>query len=435
MLNLIQVTVQYSNAVLVAILPQISDFVSKAELPIPAPITIQQVETFKCSPVQGDIGGAVLLTNGLWVLYLQGHVYDLRTPRSYYNLQNARDIPKFYGPLHLNKEQALESVRRAIRRLGYSLTESFTDQEPQVDMPVNIGTNVVPYYRFLWRDPVSGKTAVRVELNADSNRIEEIRLSSPFFWRAPPKVAVQPAVREAQFPVNEAASNGIVTASLPEIEEFGRKLKLPVPFPMDARQIQGVEFFGATGALLSFSNGYSFTCENGVVTEFSAPDSISSILPVGPPPRPFASYLGNWNLSETEATEIVRRAIENLGYKTRDFDVEKPPDIKKSAAVGKYLVPRYRLFWIANDPATGKTLSLVSAEINGDKKRLEHLQLAGGPLPMGVRNVNGESKTSTNPRPEPPVSQELLDFVERNMRSATNAVRTNPTVKPSNPFE
>src|SRR5437899_2334092 len=107
MFELIQVTAQYSNAVLVAILPQISTFVKEAELPMPTPIVLQQVREFRCFPSTDDVGGLVILTNDLRVWYHHGYVNGYRTPHSYYNLQDPRDIPKFYGTCRLNREQAL----------------------------------------------------------------------------------------------------------------------------------------------------------------------------------------------------------------------------------------------------------------------------------------------------------------------------------------
>src|SRR5437868_27375 len=128
MIELLQVTAQYSNAVLVAIMPQISDFAQKLELPIPIPVRIEQIREFRCSPIKGDTGGLLIFTNRLQVWYQLGHVNGFRTPRSYYNLQDVRDIPRFYGPIKLSTDEALQLARVTICKLGYTLKETFTDQ-------------------------------------------------------------------------------------------------------------------------------------------------------------------------------------------------------------------------------------------------------------------------------------------------------------------
>lgn len=438
MLQFVQITAQYSNAVLIAILPQVSDFVRRAEIPVPTPITLQEIAQFRCSPLAHDMGGAITLTNGLWVLYMQGHVYDLRTPRSYYHLQDARYIPKFYGRLNLTKDEALQFSRAAIRRLGYSLKETFTDQEPEIEMPIKIRTNVVPYYRFEWLDPVFGKTAVRVELNAEAKRIEEIRLSSPFFWRAPPKIAERPRFREMGVVVSETASNQFIDSYLSKILSFAKALGLPSPETFSARKLETVEFLGNSIGEMRFLSGYAFTCRSGAVVEFHSPDSVYAFEPAlgKPPPKPFSDYLGDWNLSESSAIDLVRHAITSLGYSLKDFNVDKAPDVQKNKPVGKYVMPRYRLYWITDDPATGRTLSMVSAEVNADKKRLEQLHLFGPPFSPRAANSDGQKLPSSRPpTTEPEMDRQTLEWLNKMLNSGSNQVQTNPPMKPKNPFE
>src|SRR3989442_1162736 len=167
MFEFIQVTAQYSNEVLVALLPLFSDFVRKAELPMPTPITAYQVQRFVCDIHMADVGGYLTLTNGLELWYSHGHVEGFRTPRSFYNVEDPAEYPRFYGPLRLNKEQALELARDRLRKLDYTPKQSFTDQEPHIESPPRFGTNVVPHYRFKWTDPVFGGTAVSIELDAN----------------------------------------------------------------------------------------------------------------------------------------------------------------------------------------------------------------------------------------------------------------------------
>src|SRR5579872_5275319 len=242
MFELIQVTAQYSNAVLVAILPQVSDFAANVGLPVPLPMTASQVERFGCSPKKDDLGGGLWFTNGLWVSYGHGHVTGMRTPRSYYNLQDPQAIPRFFGSVKLNQTEALQFARDHIRKLGYTLQETFTDQQPEVRPPFHIGTNTVPFYLFEWKDPVFSRTAVRVELDADQRAIQEMRLASPFLWRAPPRIGVQPKVLNAQAAVSATASNQFLAKMLPKISAFAGKLGLAVKLPVTKAQVQKVEF-------------------------------------------------------------------------------------------------------------------------------------------------------------------------------------------------
>src|ERR1022692_2479134 len=69
MVELIHMTAAYSNALLVAILPHISGFAAKLDLPVKQPITFSDVTSSSPSPYKGLIADAVLLTNNYWFLF------------------------------------------------------------------------------------------------------------------------------------------------------------------------------------------------------------------------------------------------------------------------------------------------------------------------------------------------------------------------------
>ena len=93
-IHLVQMTATYSNAVLVAILPHITDVAQKLELPVATPITQSEIRRYFCDPQVGEIGGFVVLTNGYQFWYGKGHVRMFHSPRDYFVLQNPDLIPK-----------------------------------------------------------------------------------------------------------------------------------------------------------------------------------------------------------------------------------------------------------------------------------------------------------------------------------------------------
>jgi len=152
-MELIQITAQYSNAVLVAILPHVSDFADKLNLPILAPVTTSHVLTFKCDPRKEHIGGFMTLTNGYQFTFLDGRVCVYRSPQSYYSLQDPSRIPEFYGPTKVGEREAIMIARNAIRKLGYEDRMFHAENSPLVTPPEKIGTNSVARYRLKWTDP------------------------------------------------------------------------------------------------------------------------------------------------------------------------------------------------------------------------------------------------------------------------------------------
>ena len=350
---------------------------------MPTPVTLQQVAEFKCWPKKDDVGGLLILTNQLRVWYYHGYVNGFRTPRSYYNLQDPEEIPRFYGPLKMSQDEALRFARDAIVKLGYSLKETFADQPPEIDLPPKKGTNIVPHYRFQWKDPVFGGTAVSIEVDGGRKMVHELWLTSPFFCRSPPRVSVQAKLRNPRPPVDGNVSNEFLSVTLPKISEFASKLELPVKVPLIQAHVESVEFVHFDSDVRTkLTNGYWFVSRRGAITEFSAPDSVFGRQPpaLDPFPRPFEEYLGGWRLSEKEGIDLVRHAIKKLGYTVEGFYADRIPAIIKPEPVGPYVVPRYYFQWLTNDAATGGTIAMIRGEVDGERGHLKHLDLLGEPL-------------------------------------------------------
>lgn len=200
MIQFIEITAQYSNAVLVAILPFVSEFAQKLELPVPLPITTNHVLRFTCDQRMGQIGGAVRLTNGYVIRFDHGVIDSFHAPDCYYVLQEVERIPEFFGPLNLNKKQAVQMARDAVKRLGYSEKTLRMDRSPKVDGPTRLGKNIVPRYLVRWDDDETFQV-VEIEIDAAKKRVASMFLASRALWRAPPKVDVIPKpLPPGQFP-------------------------------------------------------------------------------------------------------------------------------------------------------------------------------------------------------------------------------------------
>lgn len=155
--ELIQVTAQYSNAVLLVLLPFIGDFVKRTELGVPLPITIQQVQQFKCDPRKGHVGGSVLLTNGFRFVFDDGHVALFESPKAYSFLQDPERIPEFYGPVNIDEATALAIARKALLSLEGRAIADLVNQRPKVISPPSVEGNLVPRYQFQWMMPGPGQ--------------------------------------------------------------------------------------------------------------------------------------------------------------------------------------------------------------------------------------------------------------------------------------
>jgi len=337
MMQLVQITAQYSNAVLVAILPYVSDFARKLDLAVPTPVTASQVLDFKCDPRQGQAGGLVTLTNGLRFTFLDGRVCVYRSPQSYFSLQDPDLIPSFYGPVKVKQSEALRIARAVIQKLGYTEGMFGADAAPEITVPERIGTNHVDRYRFRWRDKNSrfGKAAenlipvlLDIEVDASTRQIQMVSIASPVTRGASPKVDVSPPLlrpptAEQQLagegfktgPVNPAYSTAFLEAILPQLSDFAAKIGLLTDLPLgtdkvDLSRYHCRVFEGQPMAQLFLKNGDRFNYGHGHVTAFYGHDAYRKF----PEEGRVEDFLGKINMSTNDAISMCERAIKSLGY-------------------------------------------------------------------------------------------------------------------------
>src|SRR5450759_1442900 len=103
--GLLQVTAEYANAVLVAMLPYVSDVTHKLDLPVPQPVTQQQAIGCGLLPYiyrDGEWAGCGIMLKGGWRFgFHWGYLDHFESPHSYFSLQDPDDIPKFFGTVRM----------------------------------------------------------------------------------------------------------------------------------------------------------------------------------------------------------------------------------------------------------------------------------------------------------------------------------------------
>jgi hypothetical protein len=335
MWELVQVTAQYSNAVLLAVLPYVSDFSKKLDLPVPTPIQTNQVLQFKCDPRLGQTGGAVILTNGSIFTFLEGRVCLYRSPQSYYSLQEPEDIPHFYGTVKVKEKTALQTARDAIKKLGYKASVFNLDSEPLVTRPLKIGKHFVPRYRFIWtnpnlpipKDPNEPIPALLdMEVNASNGKIEMLAMMTPESRRLSPKVDVTPPLLHSKetkpklggIPterMKDEDARALLSRVLAQLPNFITTLGLTnIPLPITTNQIQTNVvcriYQGKPVVQLYLTNGDRFFCNDGVFTDFYAHDAYRK-FPVDGRPEDF---LGHINITTDDAIAFCESKMRKLGF-------------------------------------------------------------------------------------------------------------------------
>ncbi len=377
----IKATVAYTHAVLMAILPHVSDFSERLNLPMPIPVTTNHVEDFSPLNRRNMVGGYLMLTNGARFWFDRGHVTDFESPRAFFSLQDPDLIPRFYATQNLTEKEAIALARSTIQKLGHSLEDTLADLSPTIELAKGIGTNVVPHYKITWMDPRGG-IATEVEINGNRKTVEQIH----FFFRKrlerpAPSVTEQPATLQpgdlfygmnhiAQ--INPEYAVRLVPFVLSNMNDWNDRLALGLPGPLTTNHVRRLYLSDNGGwphAEITLTNYWEFKFRNRSVTYFG---SATRFFDSDRLPFRVRDHVGKWKLNEEEAATLVRQAVAKLGYPANFVHLDSSPKITRpQLAQPGLVIPRLLLEW--EYPSPENKTQWVMAEINCDNGKIEAL--------------------------------------------------------------
>jgi hypothetical protein len=387
-LQFVEITAAYSNAVLVAILPHVTDFARKMELPIPLPVTVEQLDGFGCDHRLGDPAGGMRLTNGYIFGFRHGHINLFKTPSRYSDLQDPQLVPKFFGELRMTDQEAVELCRVTIRKLGYTEEMLYADLRPTIKYPERVGAKVVPRYMVSWTDPRGGRSC-EFEVNAQDKRIETVWFASDHLWRDPPKIDVVPqpkggGVFKSRFgPVNPEYAKRLLPAILPEFTDYSRRLGLPISLPITTNHVASYtcqKFDGQVYADVILTNKHRFFYRDGTVQCYDAPDSFFDYTKTA---VRVSDFVGRWRLKDSEAVRLAREALEKLGLPEEALFADETPSITKPRNVSN--VPRIQIDWTKGKDGVQWTKTMI--EIDAEHGIVKSIYVQCPPLSRPMPDV------------------------------------------------
>ena len=388
--QLIRVTAEYSNAVLVAVLPCVSNYVEKLQLPLEYPVTAAHVVKCGVSPVlepHGRCPAASVRMEGDWEFWLiGGHLTGFRGPHSFLLTQDPDLLFKFPGTLRMSQAEAVQLARTMITRSGMSLESVFAEQEPRLTGPFSVGGKTVPHYQIEWLDPRvsfdprAGKfpapgqgtaPAVRFEIDGETKRVE-------WFWLAlgllrDPPVCVEMAPPAAPGSPNWPTVNSeyawhLLPIVLRAVTDYASTLNLPLVGTLTTNNVARFVLADNGGwphSEVELTNGWRFIYRNSMVNGFYAPDNLfnSDNRAIR-----IADFTGKWKVSEPEAVELVLRALRKFNYPSNLVHVDFQPEVRRSVIAS---IPRLFVSWsyVQHDELVSK----VEAEVDADKGELKSL--------------------------------------------------------------
>jgi hypothetical protein len=199
MMEIIHMTAAYSNALLVAVIPHVTDIARKLDLPIELPVTTNQVRRFNPSPDRFFVGAGLGLTNHYWFSFSFGAVEMFRSPDNWFTEQDIVNLERYVGKDNMTTNEAIELARGSFRKLGYKPEEFKVDGPPtRFEGPPELKRlGHVPYCRVEWNSPESiipevfhRSHNIRFDIDMQRKQVVGMNLSGRPFWQPNPKIDV-----------------------------------------------------------------------------------------------------------------------------------------------------------------------------------------------------------------------------------------------------
>lgn len=199
--QIVHITASYSNAVLVAILPHVNDYAKKLDLPIPLPITMEQVARFNPSHMQGFPGGGLWLTNRYHFIFADGYVmsFNVLTNNPWVSEDPANDWPHYIGKGDMTTNDAIMFARDTLKKLGYDPKELHADVSPlSIEGPYELKQGHFPYCQIKWEKDAQTieekpeAASVTIQFCTGDKSLLGISVISPKAWKPDPKIDIVP---------------------------------------------------------------------------------------------------------------------------------------------------------------------------------------------------------------------------------------------------
>jgi len=446
---IIHITAAFSNAVLVAILPHVSNFAEKLDLPIPQPITTSQIAHCNVSPWKDDVGGSVWLTNHYQFVFGSGYLRAFQSPTNWFNNQydnwnDSEYFKRYLGKDNITTNEAVEFARRSFYKLGYQ-PKDFDISGPPTSFEGPVNTKKLghfPFCRMEWDSPESKiqnllglDYSIQFDIDMQRKQIVGMDLSGRRFFRPNPKVSVVPDLetnyrnagviggfaglmnREPYVHMTPAYSNATLKATLPYIADFAKRLSLPRTQPLTTGRVllfMPPLWFTNNGfdSVTMLTNHFWFRFQYGFVTEFGSPDNWFEE----------AATRTNWTyfddkscMTTNEAIEFARNSIRQLGYKPEEIHMNKPPSEFENALDAENRRYAYcQIDWNSPEDVQGTTNEYhLEFDINMQRKQIVGATLIG--------------KEFMRPLPEiaakPELESDYQKSIQGHMFARTNAPR------------
>jgi nitrogen fixation protein len=186
---------EYARQLIPMMLKAIDDYAQKLSLPIPRPLTTNNVARVEIHDNGGWPHCEIILTNGWRFTYRHCMVNGNYAPDVFVTTDNHPfHLKEFEGKWNLTTNQAIKLVKTTLAKLDFPTNNIHMDFAPNIIYPAGDFRKIIPRYFFEWNyenaahDDLQSK--VEAEVNADNGELESLYYDDKAYWDCRPPIDV-----------------------------------------------------------------------------------------------------------------------------------------------------------------------------------------------------------------------------------------------------
>jgi hypothetical protein len=171
----------------------VDEYAQKLSLPIPRPLTTNNVARVEIEDNGGWPHCEITLTNGWRFIYRHTMVNGYYAPDVFVSNDNRPfHIREFEGKWNLTTNQAIELVKKTLAKLNYPTNKIHMDFAPNVIYAAGDFKKIIPRYFFEWNYEIAVhddlQSKVEAEVNADNGKLESLYYDDKAYWGSRPPI-------------------------------------------------------------------------------------------------------------------------------------------------------------------------------------------------------------------------------------------------------
>lgn len=176
----------------------IDEYAEKLSLPIPHPLTTNNVARVEAYNNDGWPHCEIWLTNGWWFVYRHTMVNGFYSSDTFFDSEKRKiHIKDFDGKWRLTTNQAIAIVSNAMTKLNYPTNNIHMDFAPSV-YTASIAREHIPRVRLEWDFTANDdlQSRVEAEVNMDNGKLESLYYDDKAYWGSRPPIDIPISVQK-----------------------------------------------------------------------------------------------------------------------------------------------------------------------------------------------------------------------------------------------